>query len=81
MNNKIKDKDLNWSILKTKVKCIIDSTLKEEILLEAQRIKLEYGTKDRKLLLENFQEIGKAWNMDGSIGNILKINQVEYCAF
>ena len=77
----MKAKDPNWSILKAKVNCIINSTLKEEILLEAQRIKLEYGTKDRKLLLENFQEIGKAWNMDGSIGNILKINQVEYCAF
>ena len=59
----MKDKNHNWSSLKTKVNCIIDSTLKEEMLFEAQRVKLEYGTKDLKLLVENFQEIGKAWKM------------------
>ena len=46
------EKDSKWLDLKGKVQAMIDSVLKEEMVLEAQRIKLEYGGENHKLLVE-----------------------------
>ena len=46
------ENDPKWLDLKGKVQAMIDSAIKEEMVLEAQRIKLEYGGENRKLLLQ-----------------------------
>ena len=46
------ENDPKWLDLKGKVQSMIDSALKEEMVLEAQRIKLEYGGENRKLFLQ-----------------------------
>ena len=74
----MKDTDTQWEDLKVKVQELIDLLLREEMVMEAQRIKLEYGEKSSKFLVANFWEIWKSWNMGGSIENCEKINQITY---
>ena len=52
VNKEMMEKDPKWLDLKGKVQTMIDSALKEEMVLEAQRIKLEYGGENHKLLVD-----------------------------
>ena len=40
---------------------MIDFALKEEMVAEAQIIKLKYVEKDQKVIVQNFCEIGKSY--------------------
>ena len=53
--------DPNWETLKSKVNKMIDSALKEEMVVEAYRIKLKYVEKDQKVIVQNFYKIGKSY--------------------
>ena len=64
--------------LEDKGKKTINSALKEEMVVEVQRLKLTYSEKNQNVMVENFREIGKSWKMDGSLENAKKINQVAY---
>ena len=81
VNSEMKKLDPEWEDLKAKVNEMINSELKEEMVVEAQRIKLKYVEKNHKVLVQNFREIGKSWKTDGSIENARKINQVTYGVF
>ena len=81
VNKEMKDIDSDWEHLKSQVQKRIDSSLKEEMVLEAQRLALTYTKKDQKVLVENFREIGKSWKMDGSVENAKRINQIAYGVF
>jgi len=81
VNTAMRDLDSDWEDLKTKVKKTINSALKEEMVVEAQRLKLTYSEKNQDVMVENFREIGKSWKMDGSLENAKKINQVAYGVF
>ena len=59
---------------------MIDSALKEEMVVEAQRIKLKYMEKDMTVLVQTFREIGKSWKMDGLIKNAKKIRLRMECS-
>ena len=65
--------DPDWADLKERMNKITDSVLKEEMLLEVQRVKLKYWEKEQKVLVQNFREIEKSWKTDGSIENVKKI--------
>lgn len=69
VNKDMKNSDPDWESLKAKVTKMIDSALKEEMVVEAQRIKLKYVEKDVKVLVQNFRGIGKSWKMDRSLEN------------
>mgnify|MGYP001478366917 CR=1 FL=1 len=81
VNNEMKEMDPDWEDLRTKVNKMIDSALKEEMVVEAQRINLKYAEKDQMVMVQNFRGIGKSWKMDGSVSNAKKINQVAYGVF
>ena len=81
VNTVMKDLDADWEDLKTKVKKTINSALKEEMVVEAQRLKLTYSEKNQNVMVKNFREIGKSWKMDGSVENAKKINQIAYGVF
>ena len=57
MNKEMIEKDSKWLDLKGKVQAMIDSVLKEEMVLEAQRIKLKYGGENCKLLVEKVEKV------------------------
>ena len=52
-------RDPDWKHLTHIVQTMIDSELKDRILLEAQKGGIDYANDDRKLPVENFSEIGK----------------------
>ena len=81
VNNDVKKMDPEWDDLMTKVNKMIDSALKEEMVVETQRIKLKYAEKDQMAMVQNFWEIGNLWKIDGSVENAKKINQVAYGVF
>ena len=81
VNKEMKEMDPDWEDLRTRVNKMIDSALKEEMVVEAQRINLKYAEKDQMVMVQNFREIGKSWKMDGSVSNAKKINQVAYGVF
>ena len=60
INKEMDKRDPDWKNLKNTVQKMINSELKDRMLLEAQKVGLEYGTGDKKLLVENFLEIGKS---------------------
>ena len=64
--------DPGWEYLRVRVDRMIDSALREEMVVKAQRIKSKYAEKDQKVMVQNFCEIGKTWKMDGSIENAKK---------
>ena len=61
--------DPDWADLKARMNKITDSVLKEEMLLEVQRVKLKYWRNEQKVLVQNFRDIEKSWKTDGSIEN------------
>jgi hypothetical protein len=81
INHEMKQNDNDWNGLNTKLKKEIDSALKEEMVIEAQKVKLTYQDNDEMVMVQNFREIGKSWKMDGSIDNAKRINQVAYGVF
>ena len=72
VNTVMKDLDADWEDLKTKVKKTINSALKEEMVVDAQMLKLTYSEKNQNVMVENFREIDKSWKMDGSVENAKK---------
>ena len=72
MNKDMKKMVPEWDCLKARVNGIIDSALKGEMVVEAQRIKFKYTEKDQMVIVQNFWEIGKSWKMDGSVEKIQK---------
>ena len=81
VNKTMKQADSLWGVLKIKVQSLIDSELKDRMVIEAQKLKLKYGKQDQNFLVENFSEIGKSWKMDGSVENAQKINKIIHGTF
>ena len=81
INKAMMQVDSSWGALKMKVQSMIDSELKDRMVIEAQKLKLKYGKQDQKFLVENFSEIGKSWKMDGSVENAQKINKIVHGTF
>ena len=81
VNKVMKNLDSDWEDLKSKVQQTIDSALKEEMVVEAQRLGLTYSKKNQKVMVENFCEIDKSWKMDSSVENAKKLNQITYGVF
>ena len=77
----MKQTDSLQGALKIKVQSLIDSELKDGMVIEAQKLKLKYGKQYQTFLVENFSEIGKSWKMDGSVGNAQKINKIVHGTF
>ena len=61
--------DPDQADLKMRVNKMIDFVLKEEIVLESQRVELKYGEKEQKVLVNFLCGIAKSWKTDGSIKN------------
>ena len=60
VNSNMKNSDPEWEDLRTRVNKMIDSALKKEMVVEAQRINLKYAEKDQMVMVQNFREIGKS---------------------
>ena len=76
VNWKMKETVDNWNGLKYKVKNLIDDHLKVRMTKHAQKERLCFTNQGAKMIITNYNVIGKSYKNDNSIENISRIASI-----